>query len=93
MKRCEFVSLMTKENAHLRKKQKMCSDLRAEKNAKKSTTDSLRYDKDSAALLCIPRNGCQQESGRYSDLRHSDAVSVTVMEVVPDLHRLPRLFY
>lgn len=28
---------MTKENAHLRKKQKMCSDLHAKKTQKKST--------------------------------------------------------
>ena len=83
---------MTKENAHLRKKQKMCSDLRAKKR-KKEHRYSLRYSKDSAALLYIPRNDCQKESGRLSDLRHSIAVSVTVMEVVPDLHRLPRLFY
>ena len=71
---------------------KMCSDFHAEKT-QKEYRDSLRKGKDSAALLYIPRNDCQKESGRYSDLRHSIAVSVTVMEVVPDLHRLPRLLY
>jgi len=70
----------------------MCSGLHAEKT-QKEYRDSLRTGKDSAALLYIPRNDCQKESGRLSDLRHSIAVSVTVMEVVPDLHRLPRLLY
>ena len=50
MKRCKVTSLMTKENAHLRKKQKMCSDLHAKKTQKRAQRPLALWQR----LSCTP---------------------------------------